>query len=36
MGESLTEVIDENPDLQPGWDSAMNTLGKYADHGNPN
>ena len=34
-GESLTEVIDENPDLAPGWDSFMDTMGEYADHGNP-
>jgi len=35
MGESLTEIIDENPDLAPTWDSAMDTLGDYSNHGNP-
>jgi hypothetical protein len=33
-GASLTEEIDKNPDLAPTWDSAMHTLGEYADHGN--
>jgi hypothetical protein len=34
-GSSLTEENDKNPDLAPTWDSAMDTLGEYADHGNP-
>jgi hypothetical protein len=35
LGNTLTEVIDENPDLAPTWDAAMDTLGEYADYGNP-
>lgn len=35
MGETLTEEIDKNPDLQPGWDATMDTLGDWANHGTP-
>jgi hypothetical protein len=35
MGTTLTEEIDKNPDIAPAWDSAMDTLGEYANHGTP-
>ena len=38
FGETLTEEIDKNPDLASiagPWDSAMDTLGEYADYGSP-
>jgi hypothetical protein len=34
-GETFTEEIDKHYDVKGPWDSAMDTLGDYADYGAP-